>query len=343
MNDRIRFGIIGCGMIANIHARALLGMEGVELVGAADHDSLRAGEFAARYGIAAYPDVSAMLEDSGIHAVCICTPSGFHADGAIEALSHGKHVVLEKPMALDVESADRIVSACEANHCLLTVISQLRFSEDIRHVRQLVREGAFGRLTMCSLYMKYWRDPEYYSSSPWKGTSRFDGGGALMNQGIHGVDLLQYIVGDVQAAAAITGTLTHDIEVEDTAAALLTFENGAMGVIEASTCTYPGFDRRLEIIGDRGHVILRENTIEHLCIDGKAEDISSRSSDIGTASDPSVLDCRMHALQIANLAAAIRGEEELLIDAAEGRKAVKIIRDIYALAGQNGEQNERVY
>ena len=159
-----------------------------------------------------------------------------------------------------------------------------------------------------------------------------------MNQGIHGVDLLQYIVGDVQATAAVTGTLSHDIEVEDAAAALLTFENGAMGVIEASTCAYPGFDRRLEIIGDRGHVILRENTIEHLCIDGKEADISGRSSDISTASDPALLDCRMHALQIANLAAAIRGEEELLIDAAEGRKAVKIIRDIYALAGQNGDK-----
>ena len=182
----------------------------------------------------------------------------------------------------------------------------------------------------CDLYMKYWRSPEYYNSSNWKGKKAFEGGGALMNQGIHGVDLLTYIAGDAKVINAKTKTAFHNIEVEDAALAVLEFENGAMGVIEASTCAYPGFERRLEIIGTKGSVVLKENTIETLVIDG--ENITTKKGAgevIGTASDPSAMSCKFHAEQIQNFINAVNGKEKLLINAIDGARAVKIIEDIY--------------
>jgi len=332
----LRFGIIGCGMIAEIHAKALQSLEEAVLLGVCDHSIERAEAFARQHGVSAYRDTQALLDDPQIDAVCICTPSGFHAEGAAAALEHGKHVILEKPMALTCASAEQILKACRQSGRLLTVISQLRFYQDIQTVRNLIREGRFGRLTMCSLYMKYWREESYYTSSPWKGTFRFDGGGALMNQGIHGIDLLQYLAGPFRVESGCSATLSHKIEVEDTAAALIRFECGALGVIEASTCTYPGFPRRIEIIGDRGHVILKENSIEQLHIDGKAVRCAASDADfVRTASDPTALDYTLHARQIQNLIRAVRGEEKLLVDAEEGAKAIRIIEEIYAHSGNN--------
>ncbi|MBQ8341674.1 MAG: Gfo/Idh/MocA family oxidoreductase [Clostridia bacterium] len=321
------FGILGCGMIAGIHANAICTIPEALLVGVADANAERAAQFAAQHGVRAYESYDQMLSDPEIDVICICTPSGFHAENALAALQHGKHVVLEKPMALSVESADRIVAACERAGKLLTVISQLRFSEDVQRVKALLAENAFGRVALCSLYMKYHRSKEYYASSPWKGTKAFDGGGALMNQGIHGVDLLEYIVGPVREVTGKARTLSHKIEVEDTAVAMLEFENGALGVIEASTCAYPGFERRIEIHGDKGYVMLRDNKIEKMMVNG--EEISAEVTDTGTSRDPAALNCEMHRRQIQNLLAAIRGEEALVVDAREGRKAIRVIEAVY--------------
>ena len=162
MTNRIfRFGILGCGMIANVHAQAVLGIADAELVGVADNNPEAARRFAEKHGARAYASYGEMLADPAIDVVCICTPSGFHADNAIEALKHGKYVVLEKPMALTSEDAARVADACRASGKLLTVISQLRFSEDLMRVKRLIADGAFGKLTLCSLYMKYYRTPEY--------------------------------------------------------------------------------------------------------------------------------------------------------------------------------------
>lgn len=334
----IRFGILGCGMIANIHSMAINKIEDAVLAGVTDVYLESAKAFGEKYAVSVYESYNAMLEDADIDAVCICTPSGFHADAAIKALQAGKHVVLEKPMALTVKDADTVNEAVQESGCLLTVISQLRFSKDVQKVKRLVEAGAFGKLVFCDLYMKYWRDPAYYSSSSWKGTFKFDGGGALMNQGIHGVDLLLYIAGNATVVKGKVKTISHNIEVEDAATAVLEFENGALGVIEASTCAHQGFDRKIEIIGDRGYVILRENTIEELVIDGK--DLTEGTGDgvgsAGTARDAAAVKSDMHELQIRNLIRAIQGKEPLLIDAKEGRKAVKLIRDIYESSSEKG-------
>ncbi len=331
-NKTYRFGILGCGMIANVHADAISKIDDATLVGVCDNSPSAAERFAEQHGTHAYESYEKMLADPDVDVVCICTPSGFHAQNAMDALQHGKHVVLEKPMALTSESAQALVDASKASNKLLTVISQLRFSEDIRRVKRLIEEGAFGKLSLCNLSMKYYRTPEYYSSCPWKGTLAFDGGGALMNQGIHGIDLMMYMLGDVKSVQGRIKTVSHKIETEDTAVALLEFENGAIGTLEGSTCAYPGFERRIAIHGDRGYVLIRENKIEALMCNGQAVDVEDADKALGnfnTSSNPAGMSSDAHRKQIENLLAAIEGKEPLFVDATEGYRAVHLINRIY--------------
>ena len=328
MKDKVRFGILGCGMIAEYHARAVISLADAKLVGVADSNSQKAISFAEKHGIRAYADYEEMLSDPEIDAVCICTPSGMHAKNSLDALAAKKHVVVEKPMALNTEDADKMIKACRESGCLLTVICQLRFSEGVKKLKALLEENAFGTLGLCDLYMKYWRSPQYYSGSTWRGTREMDGG-ALMNQGIHGVDMLLYLLGDAKLLSAKVKTRYHDIEAEDTAIAMLEFGNGALGVIESSSCSYPGFDRRLEICGSNGAAVLRENEIESLVIGDMVMEKNENKDTQKTASDPMAMSFLLHAKQIENFVNAILGKEELLIDGNEGRRAVALIEKIH--------------
>ena len=330
MNKQVlNFGILGCGMIADFHARAIRAIENAQLLGVADNNIASAERFSQKYGVAFYQSFEEMLADSRIDAVCICTPSGFHADNAIAALKAGKHVVVEKPIAISAADAEKVAAAAKESGRILTVVSQLRFAADVQRVKQLVEQNAFGKIVFCDLNMKYWRSPEYYAGSVWKGTKRFDGGGALMNQGIHGVDLILYIMGNAKITAAKTKTAFHNIEVEDTAVAMLEFENGAVGVIEASTCAYNGFERKIEILGTNGCAVLKENQLEKLIVNGQTVIDGSAQEVAGTASDPAAMDILGHKTQIRNFIGAILGEEALLIDANEGSRAVALIEEIY--------------
>lgn len=327
-------------MIANIHAAAILDLseqgEAI-LIGAADAKQENAVKFTAEHGIEPYASIDELLSDPRVDAVCVCTPSGYHAEHALSAISHGKHVVLEKPMALSTSDAEKIVQACSETGYMLTVISQLRFSDDVKRLRQIIENASLGRILMCDLKMKYWRDREYYSSSSWCGSLKHDGG-VLMNQGIHGIDLLSYILepccsdDDIRILSAVTRNLYHEIEAEDTVSAAAEFGD-ILCSIYASTCAYPGFDRRLEVIGEKGYAILRENRLEKLMIDGR--DILYEINPTGcvnTSADPTALDYRLHKLQVHNLIHAIRGEEELAIGVRDGKRAVDIIDAIYRVS-----------
>lgn len=327
MGKVFKFGILGCGMIANFHAEAIKLIDEAELIAVSDNKKEYAENFAAKHGIKACNSYEEMLSE--VDVVCICTPSGFHAENAIQALRAGCHVVLEKPMALNTKDADMIIETSKESGALITVISQLRFAEDLQKVKKLVSENAFGKIAFCDLYMKYYRNEDYFKSSPWKGTLKFDGGGALLNQGIHGVDLLQFMVGEPKVISGKIKTLSHDVEVEDTAVAMLEFENGALGVIEGSTCSYPGFDRRYEIMGDKGYVIVVEDKIREIMLNGEKTVFEEVQKDESSSSNPAAIDCSLHIKQITNLINAINGKEPLLIDAHEGRKAIRIIEDIY--------------
>lgn len=328
--EKMRFGILGCGTIAATHARAIQSLPEAELAGVADKNPEAAKRMGEAFGVPVYENEEALFGDESIQGVCICTPSHLHEKNALDALSHHKHVVLEKPMALNAEAADRVLQGCLENHCLLTVISQLRFAPEIRRVKALLKKGAFGKLLFCNLSMRYWRSPEYFSSSSWRGRLQYEGGGALMNQGIHGMDVLQYLLGTPKVLKGKIHTLHHDVEVEDTASALLEFDQGVLCTVQASTCAWPGFDRRLEIHGDKGFAVLKEDRIEQLetpeeKIDRRAQGMEEKDA----SRQPAIHDYTLHALQIANLIAAVRGKALLAVDAGEGRKAIRMIEAIY--------------
>ena len=334
MNRKI--GILGCGGIAHTHAQAIDGIANAELVGVTDKNFDNASKFADAYNTKAYQSYEAMLSDSEIDIISICTPSGFHQQTAIDALNAKKHVIVEKPMALSVEGCDAIIDASVKNDRLVTVISQMRFADNFIKVKRLIEDGRFGRILSAELSMKYWRDSEYYSSSSWRGTVELDGGGALMNQGIHGVDLMIHLLGEPKVLFGKTKAILHDIEVEDIAIATLEFENGAQGVIQATTCLYPGFSRKLSVYGTDGYVIMNEDVVEEIMIDKKmTEWVNNSTVNPDSARNPTAMDAELHRRQIQNLVNAIDGSEKLYSDVNEGKKAVKLICDIYNKSKEN--------
>lgn len=333
MTATVRFGLIGCGMIARLHAGAIREIPGAELGGAFDPVPGRAEAFMNEQGGKPYPSVEALLADPAIDAVCICTPSGTHAELAVQAAEAGKHVVVEKPMAITLEQLWKVKETCRKTGVKFCCISQLRFTRDYRLIREAVAEGRLGRLVCGDIYMKYYRDEAYYAGSSWRGTLAMDGGGALMNQGIHGVDLVQSIMGPVKSVFARSRTLLHKIEAEDTLSAVLEYESGALGVIEATTSTRPGYSRRMEINGTLGGITLTEDRITAWDLDASPDLlVNPVESGVRTAGDPTALAAECHREQLADMVAAIRSDRLPLIDAEEGSRAVEIILAIYRSA-----------
>ena len=325
------FGILGCGMIANVHAAALAGIENAVLLGVADNNEAYAQRFAEKNGVKAYKNYEEMLNDPQIDVVCICTPSCFHATNAMEAMRAGKHVVLEKPMALSTQEADEVIKISKETGKFTTVICQLRFSSDIQRVKKLMEEKAFGKITLCNLSMKYYRSQDYYASSPWKGTLKFDGGGALMNQGIHGIDILLSVMGKVRSVHGLARTLARKIETEDTAAAIVEYENGALGLIQGTTSVYPGYPRNFVVSGTKGTVGIAENAFAEWNIEGEAipADIEIGKAKNSGASTPHDLDFAEHVPHIEEMVRAIREDVPLTSSFEDGRNAVKLITSIY--------------
>lgn len=338
MNEKkIGFGIIGCGMISNWHAKAVLEIDGAGLIGATDVNEDARLEFSRKYNTTAYSDVGSMLNDPDVDVVCICTPSFLHAPLAIQAANAKKHIIVEKPMAITKSECDAVIKACDDNGVKMAVISQLRFTDAIRSLKKAVEDKKPGRIVMGDVYMKYYRSQEYYDKGGWRGTWKMDGGGALMNQGIHGIDLLLYIMGPVRSVFGRAKTLVRNIEVEDTASALVEFENGALGVIQGTTSIYPGSSRRLEINGDKGTIIIEEDAIIKWNIEGEEEglqDIKEKSL-MSAASNPAAFGIEGHIMQITDMLEAIKQDRSPLVDQHEGRKPVELILAIYESSRTN--------
>ena len=331
MNDSksvVGFGIVGCGMIADFHAQALRSIAGARLIGVTDVNFAGAQIFAEKHGVLAYKTYEDMLKDDAVGAVCICTPSGYHAELAKSALLAGKHVAVEKPIAMTVSDADAVIEAAEKSGKLLTVISQLRFSQDVIRLKEAVQNGSLGQIRFCNLSMKYWREESYYAGSSWKGSRLLDGG-VLMNQGIHGIDLLRYVIGGVQVLSSVTDRMYHKIEAPDTALALLRYDCGALGTLEATTAAFPGFDLQLEIIGEKGRAVFTQERLTSLVIDGTENIKVSSPCKLGTASDPAAVGWQNHALQFKNFVSAILDKASIAVRGEDGREAVRLISDIY--------------
>ena len=249
----IGFGIIGCGTIAHFHARAIADVRGAKLVACYDNVPAAADRLAEATGCKAYHDLDAMLADPAVEVVTIGTPSGAHCEPAVAAARAGKHVIVEKPLEITLRRCDQIIEACDKAGVVLSTIFPSRFHESSSELKRAIEQGRFGRLTLGDAIVKWYRTQDYYDSGAWRGTWQLDGGGALMNQAIHSVDLLTWLMGPVVEVRATTALLAHQrIAVEDVALATVAFANGAMGIIEASTAVYPGYLKRIEIHGDRG-------------------------------------------------------------------------------------------
>jgi len=324
------FGIIGTGSVAIQHARAIGALPGCRLVAVASSSPARAGLAAARFGVMAYADYHTLLEEEGVDVVCICTESGRHLEPALAAAQAGKHVLCEKPLEVTLERADHMIEACRAAGVKLGCIFQNRFADDYRRLRQAVRERRLGRLLLGNAYIKWYRDDAYYAGSSWRGTLKGDGGAALINQGIHTVDLLLDIMGDVNSVYSRVQTVAHDIEGEDLGVAILSFHSGALGTIEAATATYPGYPERLEIYGDRGSVLLESGRIAAWNLQGETlESTSEKSAAASGAADPTAIGYELHRRQIADMAEAVEKDRDPLVNGEEGRKALALIRAIY--------------
>lgn len=336
----IGFGIVGCGMISKFHAKAIGDIRGAKLVACCSHRIESAQRLADEFGGTAYDSVKAMLADPAVDVVSICTPSGAHMEPAIEAAEAGKHVIVEKPLEVTLKRCDAIIDACRRNNVVLSTIFPSRFHAASLTLKQAIEAGKFGTLTLGDAYVKWFRTQEYYDSGQWRGTWKLDGGGALMNQAIHSVDLLTWLMGPVKSIAAHTSTLAHErIEVEDVATATLRFANGALGVIEASTAAFPGMLKKIEIHGSAGSAVIEEEDIKTwqfakmTAKDKKiAADTERRTQTGGGAADPSAIGHAAHTHQFKDVINAIKTGSSPAIDGAEGRKSVEIILAIYKAA-----------
>jgi UDP-N-acetyl-2-amino-2-deoxyglucuronate dehydrogenase len=346
--EKLRFGILGCGVIGPHHALAIAGLQSAELVAVADVVPDLAEELADEHGCSAYPGLEEMLSGVDLDAVCVCTPSGMHAEGAIAALEAGKHVVIEKPVDVTLEAADRLIEVQRTTGKGVAVVSQHRFDAATQAVHEALSRGDFGRLTSGSAEVRWWRSQSYYDSGGWRGTWELDGGGVLINQAIHSIDLLQWLMGPVVEVTAYTGLIAHErIEVEDTAVAILKFENDALGTIVATTAAYPGLTARIAVHGDRGSAIVDDDELTYFHVAGEGqegdaygagggenqaeqvmEQHSGATSVSGAGADPGSLSMA-HRDQIQEFIEAVREGREPLVNLEEGRKPLAIIRGIY--------------
>lgn len=363
MNKTVRFGVVGCGAIGPTHLGALRRIAGVEIVAVADVIAERARATAKTFDIPGFhvgADADrALFARPDIDAVCLCTPSGTHAAGAVAALEAGKHVLVEKPMEVSLEACDRMIAAAAQSGKKLAVVSQHRWDRATRVVKEAIDAGKLGRILCANAAVRWWRTQEYYDSGDWRGTWAMDGGGALMNQGIHTVDLLQWLAGGVVSLSAQTRTAAHErIEVEDIAAATLVFENGAVGTLLATTAAWPGFPARIEIYGTEGAAVIEGDGLQFLQFkQGDASPVENAATHAvavaqgGTASvkdqastgvpatngaDSGTVWGDAHRAQIEDFIAAIRTDGKPLIDGHAGRKPLEIILGVYRSSQSGG-------
>jgi UDP-N-acetyl-2-amino-2-deoxyglucuronate dehydrogenase len=333
------FAIVGCGMIARFHARALTEVPGAKLRAVVSRSEANAAKLVKELGIAcdAVTDVHAVLKRKDIDVVIITTPSGAHMAPAVAAANAGKHVVVEKPLEITLDGCDRIIDACTKNRVQLCTIFPSRFGDANQELKKAVTAGRFGRLTLGETTCKWWRPQSYYGEGGWKGTQALDGGGALMNQAIHNVDLLLWMMGPVTHIQGFTAMLAHErIEVEDTAVACLRFKNGALGVIQATTSVWPGLPKTIGVHGDKGSVVIEQDDLLRWEFNPEKEEdkairqrFSQKTGASGGSSNPAAISHVGHARQLTDFVQAIASGKAPLVDGREGRRAVEVILGIY--------------
>jgi UDP-N-acetyl-2-amino-2-deoxyglucuronate dehydrogenase len=333
------FAIVGCGMIAGFHVKALAEIAGARIVAVVDKAPAALERFREKHQLdcALYSELAPALANPAVDIVIVSTPSGAHMESAVAAAQAGKHVVVEKPLEVTLDRCDLIIEACDKNRVKLCTIFPSRFADANSTLKAAVDAGRFGRLTLGETTCKWWRTQQYYEQGGWRGTMALDGGGALMNQAIHNVDLLLWLMGPATHVSGFTALLAHErIEVEDTAVGCLRFKSGALGVILATTSIHPGFPKTIAIHGDRGSAVIEQEDVQQWTFTPELPEdqqvrarFAQKVGASGGASDPSAISHVGHARQLRDFVEAIQTGRAPKVDGREGRRAVEVILAIY--------------
>lgn len=342
------FGIVGCGMIAGFHAQAIESMQGGHLACVFSRKKANADRLAKTYNCASYQDYKAFLAHPGLDIVAIATPSGAHLEPCVQAAKAGKHIICEKPLEVNLERIDRMIQVCDQHNIMLAGIFPRRFNEATIEFKKAVDAGRLGKITLADAYIKWYRTQEYYDNGDWRGTWKLDGGGALMNQSIHTIDLIYYLNGDVEWVCAFADRSIHKrIETEDNAVAILKFKNGSLGVIEGSTsCFSPlGHPAEVHMCGSDGSIFMRDDSFtvwdfkKKLLSDKRImKRFRAKAGEKGAgAADPAAISFIGHQKNFEDAVRALRAGKRPLIDGGEARKSIEIILSIYRSALTGGK------
>jgi len=320
------FGLVGCGVISETYAAALGGLAGARLAAVTDVVDERAERFAAEHATSNVGSLEGLLARPDVEVVCVCVPNGLHAEVGLAAAASGRHVVVEKPIDISLGAARSLIDGARAGGVSLTVISQQRYNPGVQRAKALLDAGRLGRLVEVWASIPWFRSQAYYDSAGWRGTWALDGGGAFMNQGVHYADLVCFLCGPPEVVSATCGTLSHDIEVEDVALALLRFDSGAVGMLEATTSAYPGFATVLQVSGTEGTIVLEDGAL----VAAELEDggAGALAGDVGRFKAP-----EGHRAQLADVVSAISSGRAPSVGGEDGYRALKLVLDVYEAAG----------
>jgi predicted dehydrogenase len=325
----MRFGMIGVGVIADFHRRAMENVDGAELVGVWDKFPEPAKRFSEEHGVPAFDSIESLVKDGACEVVTVATPSGYHMEPAVEAMNAGAHVLSEKPLDVTPEKIDRMIAAAQEAGVKLGSVLQFRTYEGLRKAKAAIDAGKIGKILIADAYIKYYRDQAYYDSAPWRGTWELDGGGATMNQGVHWVDCIQWLAGEAEWVQGLASTLNHKIEVEDVCHAVVKWKCGGQGVIEATTCSKPGFESRIEIHGEKGSILLEDTRIKKMVVDGEEDYEEQTQLKGGGYGDPKAISTVGHEIHIRDMMEAVQEDRDPCVTAAEARKSIRLITAIY--------------
>ncbi len=333
----IQVGLIGGGNISGTHARACHAIPGVDVSAIFGVNAQKVAQLSHEHNAKPYQDFDAFLAHRPMDLVIIGSPSGLHATQGVAAAQRGLHVLTEKPIEISTARADELIDASRQAGIKLGVIFQDRMKPDIRRLKDWIERSVLGKPLLIDARVKWYRPPEYYKDSRWRGTLALDGGGALINQGVHTVDLLLWLLGDVARLQARTATALHKIEAEDTVVATLEFANGALGTLQATTAAYPGYARRLEISGTEGTVILEHDRIVAADLRTRPLDWpqESKHDENRSASSAAVTDFRGHQAVIEDFLQAIKSNSVPGCDGVQGRRSIALIEAIYRAAAKS--------
>ncbi|MBB6324605.1 putative dehydrogenase [Algoriphagus iocasae] len=329
-------GIIGTGSIAIKHAQAIAELDQANLVGLYNPNPKSAETAQTKFKEPVFTDFDEFLKIPELDVVCICTPSGMHLEPSLASAKAGKHILVEKPIEINLDRTDQLLESCRENGVQLAVIFQNRFSEDYVQLKKAVDQGVFGKLLMGNAYVNWFRDDAYYGTSKWKGTLKGDGGGALINQGIHTIDLLLDLMGDVSAVFGQVQTALYPIEGEDLGTAIVNFKSGALGNITSATSLYPGYPEKIEVFGTKGSAILEAGKLVAWNIKGDDSNmISSAPGSASGSSDPNAIGHQLHLAQWQLFLKSIEEGALPVVDGETARKSVELIRGIYLSSKRN--------